>query len=226
MGSKLFRTLVGVGISLGVTSSGCWGQSNAHGESRGKDEGDSDSSGSVGGASHGTTDGSALTQEATTTNTTTSTTSTVGVTTGETDPETVTSTTGLDTSTSDGSGGAPSVTGGAGGEPGTAGAGGDSGLDPFCDATWPTTKGNPGIPECVDPNHECQELYPERCMLSTGEFACDGDFTKSWAPFCVDGNWQCEPGLVPATECKCFTPLAEEYICTSEGPVPRGEVHP
>jgi hypothetical protein len=78
----------------------------------------------------------------------------------------------------------------------------------------------------VDPNQECQELYPTRCMLPTGEFACDGDYRKAWAPFCIDGSWQCEPGLVPATECKCFTPLQEDNICASEGEVPEDGVHP
>jgi hypothetical protein len=32
--------------------------------------------------------------------------------------------------------------------------GGDVALDPFCDAAWPTTKGNPYPPSCVDPDHE------------------------------------------------------------------------
>lgn len=153
MGSRLFHTLVGVGISLGATGTGCGGQSTDAAES----------------VTRGTTVGS---------------------------------------------GG--SDFGGGSGAPGTAAQGGD-GSDPFCDTTWPTTKGDPPIPECVDPDHECQDEFALRCLIPVGEFACDGGFERSYAPFCVDGSWECEAGLVPVTECKCLAPLAEGQICTEDG---------
>ena len=44
-------------------------------------------------------------------------------------------------------------------------AGPDAPPDAFCDASWPTTKGQPPPPlDCVDPRGECAHLgYPTRC---------------------------------------------------------------
>jgi len=229
MGSRLFQTLVGVGISLGATSTGCLGQTN---------EADETAAPAPGGAG-----GAESQNQATTASATSATTATTGahdaVTTGSTSGDgtdgsahAVASTNasggsgGADNSGQGGSGGAGDSGATAGGGPdwGVTGASGEAGAhsDPFCDTTWPTTKGNPPIPECADPHNECED-EPLRCLIVVGEFACDGHYDRAHAPLCVNGAWVCEPGLVPATECKCLAPLAEGHVCTRDGVVPEGQ---
>lgn len=231
MGSRLFRTLVGVGISLGVTSAGCWGQSrDADATDATADAGDS------GGSAEATSAGAVEAQSAVTDTTLDTTGDTGSATVGATNSVGGShgNTTGIsggaggsgssEMSASSGIGGGEGGNGGSGGaDPGAAGQGGD-GFDPFCDTSWPTTKGNPPVPECVDPDHACQDEPPLRCYVPTGEFTCDGAFGKTYAPFCVNGSWQCESGLVSATECKCFTWQADDHVC-SNGAVP-AEEHP
>ena len=247
MGSRLFRTLVGVGISLGGAATGCLGQSSDAGESAPRDPSDAGSGGTDGQAVEGSSAGTTL-SEVSGSSTTSSGSS--GAPTGRGASATVGTTgagaTNGDSDTAGGSGGS-GATGGSGGtaaggnagnggasaggvggsgdggsggtEPGAAGQGGD-GTDPFCDTTWPTTKGNPSVPECVDPEHQCENEWPLRCLIPVGEFACDGHFEHAYAPFCIQGEWECESGLVPVSECRCLAPIAEGYICTEDGIMP------
>jgi hypothetical protein len=103
--------------------------------------------------------------------------------------------------------------------------GGDVGIDPFCDAAWPTTKGNPYPPSCVDPDHECSDEAiepPFACVQLIDSLTCDarGD---TWSPFCVDGGWRCKGGMVQATECVCWGPLDEGTVCSAYGPQPASQ---
>jgi hypothetical protein len=124
--------------------------------------------------------------------------------------------------------GAAVACGGATGTIGNEGSAGDSGMDPgdagtdappdaFCDASWPTTKGQPPPPlDCVDPLGECAHLgYPSRCGTPTAPWTCEGSET---AAYCVDGQWSCEPhGRVPRDECRCWSPAPPGYVCTENG---------
>ena len=76
----------------------------------------------------------------------------------------------------------------------------DVGADAFCDAAWPTTKGNPKPPACVDPNGECVDAgVPEHCYA-----VVDGgcDVAKMTFPYCVNKDWQCQPGTTNAAGCQ------------------------
>jgi hypothetical protein len=129
---------------------------------------------------------------------------------------------GVGAVTSGGSGpndaGAPRTDGGSAGHAGSAGdaaSATDAGIDPFCDAAWPTTKGNPGPPECVDPMGECADAgFPTYCAEHLGTYLCSGNTS---APFCVDATWQCPSGTLPIGECKCWSPLPEGSTCTENG---------
>jgi hypothetical protein len=75
----------------------------------------------------------------------------------------------------------------------------DAGVDAFCDAAWPTTKGNPQPPACVDPNGECAEAgAPEHCY-ALADGGCN--LGKMTFPYCVNGDWQCQPGTTNAAGC-------------------------
>lgn len=77
----------------------------------------------------------------------------------------------------------------------------DAGPDAFCDAAWPTTKGNPGPPACIDPNGECADAgLPTYCWQDDGDGGCS--FGGSFAPFCVGGQWRCQAGTIPAGDCR------------------------
>jgi hypothetical protein len=92
----------------------------------------------------------------------------------------------------------------------------DSRFDPFCDAAWPTTKGNPGPPSCVDPNQECVNAgYPSHCFPLLEDGSCDSLDTQS--PFCIDAQWECAPGTVPPSGCRCWGPLPVDHVCTEGG---------
>ena len=73
--------------------------------------------------------------------------------------------------------------------------------DPFCDLTWPTTKG--GMPACVDPLHLCpltSTLPPISCMVDLGGGRC------AWPrqfPRCVGGQWACPSGQLSLQDCLC-----------------------
>jgi hypothetical protein len=101
-------------------------------------------------------------------------------------------------------------------------AGTDAPPDAFCDASWPTTKGQPGPPlDCVDPLGECAHLgHPIRCATMTEPWTCE---SIEMAAFCVDGAWSCEPnGRVPLSECRCWCPTPNGYVCTENGIMPAG----
>lgn len=79
-------------------------------------------------------------------------------------------------------------------------------LDAFCDAAWPTTKGNPGGPTC-GPVEECREAGPApRCVEmadpATGTCKPSSKPSPAW---CVTSAWQCSGGFVSVDECKCWT---------------------
>ena len=76
----------------------------------------------------------------------------------------------------------------------------DVGIDAFCDAAWPTTKGNPQPPSCVDPNGECVDAgTPEHCYV-VADGGCD--FAKMVFPYCANKDWQCQPGTTNSAGCK------------------------
>ena len=77
-------------------------------------------------------------------------------------------------------------------------------LDAFCDAAWPTTKGNPGGPTCgaID---GCQDAGPAlRCYTLVDAATSTCQSTSAVFPaWCVGGEWQCSGG-VPQAQCKCW----------------------
>jgi len=158
MRSKLFRAVVGVGLSLGGSGAGCSGNS---------------------------------------------------------------------TSDDDGSGGDPNGTGGKAGSGGTAGdphAGTaglptDAGTDAFCDAAWPTTKGNPAPPPSCEEQAECGGPPDAgfgflRCRPKLDEHLCDYLLVTSE---CENGVWQCPADAMVDSECWCIGPPPTGYICTEMG---------
>ena len=98
-------------------------------------------------------------------------------------------------------------------------------LDAFCDAAWPTTKGNPGGPTCgpidgcadAGPAPRCYaELGPSTCATSTGSSGSGSGSTGSGqvlAVWCVGGKWECPTGSIPDNECKCWGPLEAGQTC-------------
>jgi hypothetical protein len=79
----------------------------------------------------------------------------------------------------------------------------DVGVDAFCDAAWPTTKGNPGPPKCTDPNGECADAgFPNYCVGQDDAGACDFAWNKTTAPFCVNKEWRCQPGTTSIDQCQ------------------------
>lgn len=81
----------------------------------------------------------------------------------------------------------------------------DVGADAFCDAAWPTTKGNPKPPACVDPNGECVDAGPPSHCIPVADAgdagSCDWGAGTS-APFCVDNEWRCQAGTVDWGTCQ------------------------
>ena len=76
----------------------------------------------------------------------------------------------------------------------------DAILDAFCDAAWPTTKGNPG-PTC-GPIAECAEAGPTpQCHPLTAPLTCETRMVPVW---CVAGKWECSTGSVVVNACKCW----------------------
>lgn len=79
----------------------------------------------------------------------------------------------------------------------------DVGADAFCDAAWPTTKGNPKPPSCVDPNGDCVDAgAPMRCVPMDDAGACDFGAFNTYAPFCVNKEWRCQSGTVDWGTCQ------------------------
>jgi hypothetical protein len=77
----------------------------------------------------------------------------------------------------------------------------DVGADAFCDAAWPTTKGNPKPPACTDPNNECVDAgAPGYCVPVSDAGTCEwGD---TYAPFCVNKEWRCQSGTIDWGSCQ------------------------
>jgi hypothetical protein len=76
--------------------------------------------------------------------------------------------------------------------------------DAWCDAAWPTTKGSPPLPTCIDPKTECKqdEVFP--CAVALDAKTCDQDHTTQTASVCVNGKWTCKPGRRAVQECTCW----------------------
>lgn len=85
-------------------------------------------------------------------------------------------------------------------------------LDAFCDATWPTTKGNSGGPTC-GPTDACADSGPApRCFEAIGPSICESH-RPGFAAWCVGGEWKCSHGSIPGTDCKCWGPLQPGQSC-------------
>lgn len=76
----------------------------------------------------------------------------------------------------------------------------DVGADAFCDAAWPTTKGNPKPPACTDPNNECSDAGPPHYCVPVDDAGACG-FTTT-APFCVNKEWRCQSGTIDWGTCQ------------------------
>lgn len=87
-------------------------------------------------------------------------------------------------------------------------------FDPFCDATWPTTKGNPGPPACTDPMMQCDQGARLSCAKSLGGRQCD---FERYSAFCIDGEWLCHPDHVDYTHCRCYGETPPGMVCTDTG---------
>lgn len=81
----------------------------------------------------------------------------------------------------------------------------DVGADAFCDAAWPTTKGNPKPPACTDPNGECAAAdagAQGRCIPLDDAGACDWTVFTTSAQLCVNKEWRCLPGTMSWDQCQ------------------------
>ncbi len=85
-------------------------------------------------------------------------------------------------------------------------------LDAFCDATWPTTKGNSGGPTC-GPVAACAEAgRAPTCYEALAPSVCNADSPGS-AAWCVGDQWACSMASVTYTSCKCWGPLEAGASC-------------
>lgn len=76
-------------------------------------------------------------------------------------------------------------------------------LDAFCDAAWPTTKGNPGGPTC-GPIHDCIDAGPApHCWQAVDAITCNSS-APGVPAWCVGGTWHCSTGALPNEACKCW----------------------
>jgi len=95
----------------------------------------------------------------------------------------------------------------------------DGAVDPFCDVSWPPTKGtpSPGRVPCVDPLHECAGAYPPyRCFKLVAPFHCDGEALEG-PLYCIGGEWRCPPGADDGMRCRCWGTLPAGQSCTDAG---------
>jgi hypothetical protein len=94
-------------------------------------------------------------------------------------------------------------------------------VNPFCDVSWPPTKGNPtpGRVACVDPLGECVDAWPpNRCYKMLDPGVCITDQDRQGPLYCVNGEWHCPPGSDDGTACRCFPPSeADIGICPDAG---------
>jgi len=93
--------------------------------------------------------------------------------------------------------------------------------DPFCDVSWPPTKGNPtpGTVACVDPLGECANAFPpSRCFKMVEPGACLTNQDRQGPLYCVNGQWECPPGTDNGASCWCWPPSeADVGICPDAG---------
>lgn len=129
-----------------------------------------------------------------------------------------------------GEGGAADPVAGAGGSSGAnAGASGTGGLtdagadapDPFCDTTWPTTKGNPAAPPKCEDQVACGGPFNDagfqrwlQCRSRLGEHQCDWSHVTS---YCNNGQWACPPEGILPVDCWCVGETPPGWICTENG---------
>jgi hypothetical protein len=96
----------------------------------------------------------------------------------------------------------------------------DALIDPFCDVSWPPTKGNEfsGPVACVDPLRECSnEPLPYRCIRLLEPYVCDLTETRVGPLYCIGGAWRCPPGTDDGARCVCYGPLPPGKTCTDAG---------
>jgi hypothetical protein len=236
MKSKLYPTVVLVGISLSGTGAGCFGQSSqskgamdepegiagADGTGSGGAAGGGRSgAGTAGSASKGGSTGSAGAGAASSSATGGDGTmvsagkgsggdSGSGASAGIGDDDTGASA-GAGDDTPDGG----SVDGGI------MDAGQDAPVDPFCDTAWPTTKGNPIPPPPCEEQLECGGVAADAgwrrwlvCRGRLGDYQCDFNYVTSE---CEDGAWRCPDDAMPDTDCRCFGETPVGRICTEQG---------
>lgn len=78
----------------------------------------------------------------------------------------------------------------------------DAPPDAFCDASWPTTKGDRNGPTC-GPIADCHDSGPApQCIGVNANGTCDG--TGPAVAWCMNGQWQCSTNTIPREACKCF----------------------
>jgi len=99
----------------------------------------------------------------------------------------------------------------------------DASVDPFCDVSWPPTKGDPdpGRVACVDPLKECTDAWPPRqCYRLLAPFTCDPTMQRVGPLYCIGGQWQCPPGTDQGSRCRCYGPVPAGQTCTDAGLMP------
>ncbi|MBX3206540.1 MAG: hypothetical protein KF764_15805 [Labilithrix sp.] len=87
----------------------------------------------------------------------------------------------------------------------------------WCDAAWPVTKGNAPPPECVNPEGECAEAGMSPCFRTPPPGVGPHEarvcmFYERRFPFCIDGEWRCEPGRSSREDCTCLKEEAKN-VC-------------
>ena len=97
----------------------------------------------------------------------------------------------------------------------------DAPIDPFCDVSWPPTKGGPGgRVACVDPLGECKNVEPPwRCIRLLAPYHCDTTADRVGPLYCISGEWHCPPGTDDGSRCRCWGPLPAGQTCTDAGPL-------
>lgn len=96
----------------------------------------------------------------------------------------------------------------------------NDGMDPFCEVSWPPTKGGPLPPRapCVDPLNECENAFPPRgCFILAAPGVCGPDRTWEGPLYCINGEWRCPPGTEDGPRCVCFGPLPAGETCSDAG---------
>lgn len=78
----------------------------------------------------------------------------------------------------------------------------DAPPDAFCDASWPTTKGDRNGPTC-GPVADCKDAgVAPFCVPVNANGSCDSN--GPGVAWCMGGRWQCSTNTIPSDACKCF----------------------